>query len=96
MEVGTEQKSLTEKSLGILEPGEKILVRANNSTARFLVVSAEPLNETVARAISNVKNPAAAYIHQLMLVLQLLLLHKDQEDMGYPLSRYEGLVHRLR
>ncbi len=51
VEVGTEQKSLTEKSLGILEPGEQILVRAkaNNSTARFLVVSAEPLNETVAR-----------------------------------------------
>jgi len=53
VEVGAQQQALLEKSLGILEPGEQILVRANtganNSTARFLVVSAEPLNETVAR-----------------------------------------------
>ena len=49
VEVGTQQQTLSEKSLGILEPGEKILVRAKTANARFLIVSAEPLNESVAR-----------------------------------------------
>ena len=61
LEIGTKQQVLAEKTLGILEPGEQILVKAKtgiatgaetgvaSSKARFLVVSAKPLNETVAR-----------------------------------------------
>ncbi|MCL4115173.1 UNVERIFIED_CONTAM: hypothetical protein GTU68_035903 [Idotea baltica] len=53
LEVGKQQQILTEKSLGILEPGAKVLVKAknrnDNSSVRFLLVSAEPLNEPVAR-----------------------------------------------
>ncbi len=53
VEIGKKQQILAEKSLGLLEPGEQIMVRANTgankNNARFLVVSAEPLNEAVAR-----------------------------------------------
>jgi len=57
IEVGTQQQVLAEKTLGMLEQGEQILVKvktgadtlANKSNARFLVVSAKPLNEKVAR-----------------------------------------------
>ena len=49
IEIGTQQQVLAEKMLGILEPGEQIMVKAKTGTARFLVVSAKPLNEKVAR-----------------------------------------------
>ena len=56
VEIGIQQQVLAEKTLGILEPGDKILVKAktgaagaDNGNARFLVISAKPLNEKVAR-----------------------------------------------
>jgi len=49
LEVGTKKQVLAEKNLGILETGELIMVRAKSDNTRFILVSAEPLNEAVAR-----------------------------------------------
>lgn len=49
VEIGEQAQPLAVKALGILEPGELIMVRAKTETARFIVVSAKPLNEPVAR-----------------------------------------------
>lgn len=49
LEIGVNRQLLAEKSLGILEPGELIMVRAKNESTRFILISAEPLNEAVAR-----------------------------------------------
>ncbi|MEB8430741.1 pirin family protein [Cocleimonas sp. KMM 6892] len=49
IEVGLQQQLLPAKTLGILEPGEKIMVKTKTESARFLVISARPLNEKVAR-----------------------------------------------
>lgn len=48
LEVGEQANSLGRRKLGILGEGEKIRVRTE-SGARFLLVSAQPLNEPVAR-----------------------------------------------
>ncbi|WP_299876592.1 pirin family protein [uncultured Cocleimonas sp.] len=49
VEIGTQQQILSAKTLGILNAGEQVLVKAKTDTARFLIVSALPLNEKVAR-----------------------------------------------
>jgi redox-sensitive bicupin YhaK (pirin superfamily) len=46
--VGSDQKPLAQGTLGILGPGDRVRVRAEKG-ARFLLVSAQPLNEPVAR-----------------------------------------------
>ncbi len=49
LKIGEQPKTLAAGSLGILDSGEKIVVKAVNDNARFILVSAQPLNEPVAR-----------------------------------------------
>jgi len=46
--IGSENKNLMKKQIGILQAGNKIQITANEN-ARFLVLAAQPLNEPVAR-----------------------------------------------
>ena len=48
LSVGAARKPLAQGTLGILGPGDQVRVSAENG-ARFLLVSAQPLNEPVAR-----------------------------------------------
>ncbi|MDT8319127.1 MAG: pirin family protein [Xanthomonadales bacterium] len=47
--VGAQGEALARRMLGVLGPGERIEVAAGAAGARFLLVSAQPLNEPVAR-----------------------------------------------
>lgn len=49
IEIGNQRNVLSEKNLGLLEPGKNFLVRAIGEPARFLLVSAAPLHKPVAR-----------------------------------------------
>lgn len=49
LSVGEKKQLLTQKQLGILDKGELLTISANDSLARFLLISALPLNEPVAR-----------------------------------------------
>jgi len=49
LSIGLEAQTLSEKNLGILEQGEQISVSSNAPQSRFIVVSATPLNEPIAR-----------------------------------------------
>ena len=49
LNVGRKGTALTRRTLGILGPGKQIRVAAAVEGARFLLVSAQPLNEPVAR-----------------------------------------------
>jgi redox-sensitive bicupin YhaK (pirin superfamily) len=49
LNVGRKGTALTRRTLGILGPGKQIRVAAADEGARFLLVSAQPLNEPVAR-----------------------------------------------
>ena len=57
--IGNEEKSLTTKNIGILEHGEAIKVTSKTDHARFLVISAKPLNEPIARGGPFVMNTEA-------------------------------------
>ena len=52
-----------EKNIGILEQGEEIQVSSKTSHSRFLIISAKPLNEPVARGGPFVMNTEAE-VHQ--------------------------------
>lgn len=47
--IGNEKQILSKKNIGILEQGDQIKVTSKTDQARFLVISAKPLNEPVAR-----------------------------------------------
>ena len=47
--VGERSEPLQQRMLGILSPGDEILVTTDSTPARFLLISAQPLNEPVAR-----------------------------------------------
>ncbi|MEH6455139.1 MAG: pirin family protein [Cocleimonas sp.] len=47
--IGNEEQKLSTKNIGILERGDEIMVTSKADQARFLVISAKPLNEPVAR-----------------------------------------------
>jgi hypothetical protein len=47
--IGDEARELSAKNLGILEQGDHVLVRSNSDNARFILISAKPLHEPVAR-----------------------------------------------
>jgi redox-sensitive bicupin YhaK (pirin superfamily) len=49
LSVGDSSKALDERMLGILGPGDQVNVTAGSTTARFLLVAAQPLKEPVAR-----------------------------------------------
>ena len=49
IEIGNQPRVLSEKELGILDAGDHIEIKAKSDQARFLLVSAEPLNEPIAR-----------------------------------------------
>lgn len=49
LDVGPAGSHLQRRNLGILEPGERIAVKAGQGGARFLLVAAQPLGEPVAR-----------------------------------------------
>ena len=49
MAVGEQVSTLARRTLGILSPGARIAVSAGQGGARFLLVSAQPLGEPVAR-----------------------------------------------
>jgi len=49
LEVGGQGTKLTRRTLGILGEGERVTVKAPEGASRFLLVSAQPLNEPVAR-----------------------------------------------
>jgi redox-sensitive bicupin YhaK (pirin superfamily) len=55
-EVGHRNTVLQPRTLGILGPGSNICVRSGERAARFLLVSAQPLNEPVARGWPFVMN----------------------------------------
>lgn len=54
--VGEIEQRLDAKKLGILGNGEQIKINAKTQAARFLLVSAQPLNEPIARGGSFVMN----------------------------------------
>ena len=47
--IGNSENTLSAKNLGILEQGEEIKVISKTKHARFILISAKPLNEPVAR-----------------------------------------------
>ena len=47
--IGDEARELTAKNLGILEQGDHVLVTSISDNARFILISAKPLHEPVAR-----------------------------------------------
>ena len=49
LDVGEQETSLGRRMLGILGEGDQVRVQATSESARFLLVSAQPLNEPVAR-----------------------------------------------
>jgi hypothetical protein len=49
LEIGDKSQSLLAKSLGILEQGDVISVKSKSNQTRFLLVSAKPLKEPIAR-----------------------------------------------
>ena len=49
LHAGQQETTLTRRTFGILGPGETVQVSAGDQAARFLLVSAKPLNEPVAR-----------------------------------------------
>lgn len=59
LSIGQEAQSLTEKNIGILERGDQISVTSNTNQSRFIVVSAKPLNEPIARGGPFVMNTEA-------------------------------------
>lgn len=56
--VGEQKETLTAKQLGILSKGEKVVIEASKN-ARFIFLSAQPLNEPVARGGPFVMNTRA-------------------------------------
>ncbi|MGB1703010.1 MAG: pirin family protein [Cycloclasticus sp.] len=56
--VGELNQTLTQKQMGVLSAGDKVMVKANKES-RFLLVSARPLNEPVARGGPFVMNTKA-------------------------------------
>lgn len=63
LSIGNQAQTLSEKNIGILERGEKISVISNTDSSRFIVVSAKPLNEPIARGGPFVMNTEAE-VHQ--------------------------------
>ena len=61
--IGHQETVLEQKSIGILEQGEVIKVSSKTDHSRFIVVSAKPLNEPVARGGPFVMNTEAE-VHQ--------------------------------
>lgn len=61
--IGHQETVLEQKSIGILEQGEEIKVSSKTDHSRFIVVSAKPLNEPVARGGPFVMNTEAE-VHQ--------------------------------
>lgn len=61
--IGSKEKVLSTKDLGILDEGDKIMVSSLTDQARFIVISAGPLNETIARGGPFVMNTEAE-VHQ--------------------------------
>lgn len=61
--VGEQQKPLNQGCLAILTPGETISLQAGNKASRFIVASAQPINEPIARHGPFVMNTQAE-IHQ--------------------------------
>lgn len=59
LRIGDKAKTLEEKNIGILEQGEEIKVTSKTDHSRFLVLSAKPLNESVARGGPFVMNTEA-------------------------------------
>lgn len=59
LSIGSEAKTLAEKNIGILERGEKISVSSITDNSRFIVISAKPLNEPIARGGPFVMNTEA-------------------------------------
>ena len=57
--IGDEEQILEQKNIGILEQGDEIKVTSKTDHARFLVISAKPLNEPVARGGPFVMNTEA-------------------------------------
>ena len=57
--IGDEEQTLEQKNIGILEQGDEIKVTSKTDHARFLVISAKPLNEPVARGGPFVMNTEA-------------------------------------
>jgi redox-sensitive bicupin YhaK (pirin superfamily) len=49
LETGGQGTKLGRRMLGILSKGKRVTVKAQSETARFLLVSGQPLNEPVAR-----------------------------------------------
>lgn len=49
LSIGNDEQILNEKNIGILEQGDEIKVTSKTDHARFLLISAKPLNEPVAR-----------------------------------------------
>ena len=47
--IGDEARELSAKNLGILEQGDHVLVTSKSDNARFILISAKPLHEPVAR-----------------------------------------------
>lgn len=61
--IGDEGAILKQKNIGILEQGDEIKVTSKTDHSRFLVISAKPLNEPVARGGPFVMNTEAE-VHQ--------------------------------
>ncbi len=47
--IGNEARELSAKNLGILEQGDYVFVKSKSGITRFLLISAKPLNEPIAR-----------------------------------------------
>jgi len=59
LSIGNQNKPLSKNNLGILERGEKVSVTTKTQQSRFLLISAKPLNETIARGGPFVMNTEA-------------------------------------
>ena len=59
LSIGIEEQTLAENNIGILERGEQISVTSNTDQSRFIVISAKPLNEPIARGGPFVMNTEA-------------------------------------
>lgn len=59
LSIGEEAQLLAEKNIGILERGDQISVISKTNQSRFIVISAKPLNEPIARGGPFVMNSEA-------------------------------------
>ncbi len=59
LSIGEEAQLLAEKNIGILERGDQISVISKTNLSRFIVISAKPLNEPIARGGPFVMNSEA-------------------------------------